>query len=71
MLASKLKQLKVLNETEMRLCILVLLGMDRTQIADILPYASNSIGKLKDHTAKLLGTTGRNLRDFLLTKALE
>ena len=60
-----------LNETEIRLCILVLIGLNRLQIADTLPYASNSVGKLKDHTAKSLGTTGKNLRNFLLKMVIE
>jgi DNA-binding CsgD family transcriptional regulator len=70
-LASKLQQTNTLNETEIRLCVLVLIGLSRTQIAEVLPYASNSVGKLKDHTAKLLGTTGKNLHDFLVKKAIE
>ena len=71
LLASKLQQKEVLNETEIRLCILVLIGLSRAEIAHTLPYSLNSIGKLKDHTAKLLGTTGKNLRDFLLKVAIE
>ena len=66
LLASKLQHKNILNETEIRLCILVLIGLSRSEIADILPYALNSVGKLKDHTAKKLGTTGKNLRDFLI-----
>jgi len=71
MLASKLRQKHILNETEIRLCILVFLNMSRSEISDTLPYALNSVGKLKDHTAKLLGTTGRNLHDFLLNMAIQ
>lgn len=71
MIASKLRQKQILNETEVRLCILVLLDLSRKQISDTLPYSLNSVGKLKDHTAKLLGTTGKNLRDFLLYMAVE
>ena len=71
MIASKLRQKQILNETEVRLCILVLLDLNRKQISDTLPYSLNSVGKLKDHTAKLLGTTGKNLRDFLLNMAVE
>ena len=71
MLASKLRDKNVLNETELRLCVLVLLDMSRAEIAHTLPYALNSIGKLKDHTAKSLGTTGKNLHDFLLKLAIE
>lgn len=70
MLANKLRQKDVLNETEIRLCILVLLGLSRIEIASMLPYALSGVGKLKDHTAKLLGTTGRNLHDFLLNMAV-
>jgi len=66
-----LQQKKILNETEIRLCVLVLIGLTRSDIAHILPYALNSVGKLKDHTAKKLGTTGKNLHDFLLQMAVE
>lgn len=71
LLANKLQQKEILNETEVRLCILVLIGLNRSEIAHTLPYALNSVGKLKDHTAKKLGTTGRNLHDFLLKLAIE
>ena len=71
MLASKLRQKQCLNETELRLCVLVLLDMSRTEIADTLPYALSSVGKLKDQTAKLLGTTGKNLRKYLINLAVE
>lgn len=70
MIASKLRQKQILNETEVRLCILVLLNLNRKQISETLPYSLNSVGKLKDHTAKLLGTTGKNLHDFLLNVAV-
>ena len=71
LLATKLTQEGILNETEIRLCVLVLIGLNRAEIAKTLPYAPNSVGKLKDHTAKLLGTTGKKLRDFLLGKTIE
>ena len=71
MLASKLRNRHILNETETRLCILVLLELSRNEIAQTLPYALNGVGKLKDHTAKKLGTTGKNLHDFLLKLAVE
>ena len=71
LLANKLFRKNVLNETEIRLCVLVLIGLNRTEIAKTLPYALNSVGKLKDHTAKSLGTTGKNLREFLLQLAIE
>ena len=71
MLASKLRQKYSLNETEMRLCVLVLIGLSRAQIAQTLPYALNSVGKLKDQTAKKIGSTGKNLHDFLVQTAVE
>ena len=71
LLAGKLCKKQILNETEIRLCVLVIIGLSRTEISHILPYALNSVGKLKDHTAKLLGTTGKNLRNFLLKMAIE
>ena len=64
--ASKLRAKQILNEKEIRLCVLVLIGFSRFKIPDILPYSQNSVGKLKDQTAKLLGTTGKKLQDFLL-----
>ncbi len=70
-LASLLLSKHILNETEIRLCILVLLDMSRAEIANMLPYALNSVGKLKDHTAKKLGTTGKNLRNFLFLAVIE
>ena len=71
LLATKLRQKAVLNETETRLCILVLIGLNRIQIANTMPYALNSIGKLKDQTAKKLGTSGKNLRDFLIKMVVD
>lgn len=69
--ATKLRKKQILNETETRLCVLVLLDLNRAEISSTLPYAHNSVGKLKDHTAKLLGTKGKNLREFLLKMAIE
>ena len=71
LLTTKLRQKESLNETEIRLCILVLIGLNRVQIANTMPYAQNSIGKLKDQTAKKLGTTGKYLRDFLIKMIID
>ena len=71
MIATKLNKKNVLNETEIRLCILVLLNLSRVDISKTLPYASSSVGKLKDQTAKKLTTTGKNLRDYLIKMAVE
>jgi len=71
MLASKLRNKQVLHETEIRLCVLVFLGLSRAQISSTLPYALSSVGKLKDHTAKQLGTTGKNLQHFLFNMTIE
>ena len=70
MLANKLKQKNTLSETEIRLCMLVIIGFNRNEISSILPYAKNSIGKLKNTTAKKLGTNGKELRDFLIKMAI-
>ena len=67
MLASKLHKKNMLNETEVRLCVLVLLNMGRNQISDILPYASNGVGKLKYRVAQKLGTDSKNLREYLIS----
>ena len=69
--ASKLKQTHLLNEQEIRLCVLVLLNMSRNQMADILPYALNGIGKFKYRVAQKLGTDGKNLRNYLVCIAID
>ena len=71
MIATKLSKKNILNETEIRLCILVLLNLSRVDISKTLPYASSSVGKLKDQTAKKLNTTGKHLRDYLIKMAIE
>ncbi len=66
-LAHNLKQKQVLNEKEVRLCILVLIGgFSDKQLADILCYGEKSIRGIKRYTAQKLGTSSANLRDFLL-----
>ena len=71
MIASKLRHKQILNETEVRLCILVLINLDRTGISATLPYSLSGVGKLKDQTSKKIGTTGKKLHDFLLKLAVE
>ena len=65
-LPDKLRQIRQLTQVEMKLCILVVIGLSQEQIANTLPYARSSIGKLKNTTARKLGTNGRELRQFLL-----
>lgn len=69
-LANKLKATNLLTQTEIKLCVLVLINLRFNQIAEILPYAQNSIGKLKDTAAKHLGTTGKLLRKTLLDRII-
>ena len=70
MLASKLSHIGTLNETEIRLCILVFFDLDRNQISDVLPYAKNGVGKLKYRAAQKLGVEGKNLRKNLIHIAI-
>ena len=70
LLATKLKSTNQLGEKEIRLCILVLLEMDNTTIAQTINYAPNGIGKYKYRTAQKLGTTVKNLRPFLIKMAI-
>ena len=65
--AHRLKVKNVLNEKEVRLCILILIGgFSDKQMADFLYYAENSIRGIKRYTAKKLGTSSANLRQFLM-----
>ncbi len=64
----KLKSKVNLSELEIRFCILTLIGISQTQmLSDLLNYSSNGIGKFKYRISKKLGTTSRNLRDYLLS----
>ena len=71
MFATKLRNLHVLNETEIRLCVLVLIGLNRSDISETLPYSLSGVGKLKDQSAKKLGTSGKELQKFLLKMVVE
>ena len=66
LLASKLQSKQLLNETEIRLCILTLLDCGYDQMAELLYYAPNGIGKLKLRVAKKLGTSAKGLRSYLI-----
>jgi len=71
-LADKLKRFSVLNEQELRLCFLVLIGQfSDKQMADILNYSSKSIRTIKRNTAIKMNTTSKNLRTFLLEIVLK
>lgn len=56
-----------LNEQDIRLCSLVLLGLSHKEVASLLNCSPKSIGKLKDLTARKLHTSGGNLRNTLLS----
>lgn len=63
-LASRLQD-EGLNEQDVRLSLLVLLGLSHREIADILNCSPKSIGKLKDVTAHKLGISGGQLQEKL------
>jgi hypothetical protein len=70
LLITKLHAIAKLSEKETRLCVLVLIGINsRAETAAHLRYSLTGIGKLKDTTAKKLGTTGSELRHFLVLLA--
>lgn len=63
-LATKLQSFD-LNEQDIRMCILVLIGLSHKEIADMLNCSPKSIGKLKDVTARKLGVSGGQLQTKL------
>ena len=71
LLATKLNQLQILNEQEVRLCIMVLLNYSRIRIAEELPYSLNGVGKLKYRVAQKLGIDSKNLRSFVISMAID
>ena len=68
-LANRL-QAQGLNEQDIRICILVLIGLSHKQIAEMLNCSPKSIGKLKDLTAKKLGVSGGQLQEKLQKTAI-
>jgi DNA-binding CsgD family transcriptional regulator len=59
-----------LNEQDIRICVLVLIGLSHKEIAEMLNCSPKSIGKLKDLTAKKLGVSGGQLQEKLQNIAI-
>ena len=53
-------------EREVRICMLVLIGLSYAEMADTLNRAQNGIGKDKYVIAKKLGVTVKDLQNALL-----
>ncbi len=71
MLATKLRTLHNLSEREIRLCILVFMGISNSeQLAGLLNYGNSGIRNLKNRTAKKIGTNSVNLRNKLINIAI-
>lgn len=68
-LATKLQDMD-LNEQDIRMCILVLIGLSHKETAEMLNCSPKSIGKLKDLTARKLGVSGGQLQDKLQKTAI-
>jgi len=68
-LASRLQE-RGLNEQDIRICVLVLIGLSHKEIAEMLNCSPKSVGKLKDLTAKKLGVSGGQLQEKLLNIAI-
>lgn len=68
-LASRLQEQR-LNEQDIRICILVLIGLSHKEIADMLNCSPKSIGKQKDLTAHKLGVSGGQLQTKLEKTAI-
>ena len=66
LLASKLCNVYSLKDTEVRICILTLLECGNDQMAELLYKSHNSIGTLKRRVANKLGTTSREMRNYLI-----
>ena len=66
-IAQKLQTTYCLNDKEVRLCILVLIGISNSkQLADMLYYGESGIRNFKNRTAKKLSTNSIELRNKLL-----
>lgn len=69
-IVSKLEQ-RGLSEREIRICVLVLIGLSYAQMADVLIRAESGIGKDKYLIAKRLGVSVKDLQATLITIAKE
>ena len=69
-LVDKLEE-RELSEREIRICIMVLIGLSYAQIADLLNRAQNGIGKDKYVIAQKLGFTVKDLQTILQIIALQ
>jgi len=71
LLARKLQLTHLLSEKEIRLCVLVLIGISNSkQLADLLYYGESGIRNFKNRTAKKIGTNSIELREKLINIAL-
>lgn len=68
-LPTKLRNLNILTEKEIRLCVLVVLGFNYKEIAELLPYSFTGVGKFKYLVAHKLSTNIKNMRQYLLLMA--
>lgn len=69
-IADKLKKLN-LTEKEIRLCVLVMIDVKYKEMAQMLNYSENGIGKFKYLVSKKLNTTSAELRHLLIRLATE
>lgn len=69
-IVTKLEQ-KGLSEREIRICVLVLIGLSYAQMAEVLYRAESGIGKDKYLIAKRLGVSVKDLQDTLIHIANE
>ena len=66
-----MKAINIVNEKELRLCILVAIGkFSNKEMADILFYDDHSLRSVKSRIAGKLGVLGKNMRSFLLNLAI-
>ena len=66
-IAKKLQTTYSLNDKEVRLCVLILIGISNSkQLADMLCYGESGIRNFKNRTARKLSTNSIELRNKLL-----
>ena len=70
-LVDKLNTILVLNEKEMRLCVLIVIGnFSNDEMADLICYAPHSLRSIKSKIAGVLGISGKNMHTYLLKLAI-
>ena len=65
-MVDKLHEKANLSQTEIRLCVLIFIGLDKQHILALLNYSDKGYGKLKYSASHKIGTTAKQMRKYMM-----